>query len=320
MSAMPTTTTLEDTGERMIPEYHKGRNIYGAHFGRYKAGLSLVKNKVVLDIACGSGYGTQLMAGNAKQVYGVDIDATTLAYANEHFGATNVTYLQGDGVAIPLDDDSVDIVVSYETIEHIDDYRTFLKEVKRVLRPKGLLLLSTPNDVEYAEGNHFHLHEFTYQQLKKLVGQYFPYHKDYFQTLWLSSTILPEALQASEWEASISTTSTVPLRPEQSIYFFLLCSDRDISEEIEAQAVIGEHFRQRDLQERNEKQAALRQNLKDTQDRAQKLDAQSKGLQRQLDAIYDSRAWKTARLLQKSMYRLKNPLKPASNIKNKNRS
>jgi ubiquinone/menaquinone biosynthesis C-methylase UbiE len=253
-------TTLEDTGERMIPEHHKGRNIYGAHFGRYRAGMSLLKDKVVLDIACGSGYGTHLMATVAKKVYGVDVDAGTIAYAAEHYGGKNIVYRQGDGIAIPLEDNSVDVVVSYETIEHIDDYQTFLKEVKRILRSEGLLLLSTPNDVEYAEGNHFHLHEFTYNQLKKLVGQYFQHHKDYFQTLWLSSTILPEGLQTSEWETPILTTSTVALRPEQSIYFFMLCSDREITEEIEPQGVIGEHFRQRDLQARNEKQAALHQN------------------------------------------------------------
>jgi ubiquinone/menaquinone biosynthesis C-methylase UbiE len=301
-------TTLEDTGERMIPEHHKGRNIYGAHFGRYRAGMSLLKDKVVLDIACGSGYGTHLMATVAKKVYGVDVDAGTIAYAAEHYGGKNIVYRQGDGIAIPLEDNSVDVVVSYETIEHIDDYQTFLKEVKRILRSEGLLLLSTPNDVEYAEGNHFHLHEFTYNQLKKLVGQYFKHHKDYFQTLWLSSTILPEALQTSEWETPILTTSTIALRPEQSIYFFMLCSDREISEQIEAQGVIGEHFRQRDLQARNEKQTALHHALEDAKTKTRTLEAKTTKLQKELDTIYTSRAWKTARLLQRGMYSLKYPL------------
>lgn len=251
------TDLLKDTGERMIPEFHKGRNIYGAHIGRYQAGRSVIKDKIVLDIACGSGYGTKLMAPHAKEVYGVDIDKQTITYAKKHFSAKNITYLVGNGTEIPLDDDSVDVVVSYETIEHIEDYEGFMKEVKRVLKKNGLFLLSTPNDAEYMEGNHFHIHEFVYDELKSLVGKYFKHHKDYFQTLWLYSSILPSDLQAREWELPLDTVSTISLKPEQCIYFFLLCSDIPIDAEIKPVGVIGEHYRQRALQEESRKRQRI---------------------------------------------------------------
>jgi 2-polyprenyl-3-methyl-5-hydroxy-6-metoxy-1,4-benzoquinol methylase len=268
------TTQLEDTGERMIPEFHKGKNMYGAHIGRYQAGLGVVKDKVVLDIACGSGYGTQIMAASASRVYGVDVDEPTIRYAKEHYAADNIEYLVGDGVAIPLSDHSVDVVVSYETIEHIEDYQTFMKEVKRVLKPGGVLLLSTPNDIEYGEGNHYHIHEFEYKELKSLVGQYYKYHEDYFQTLWMYSSILSKELQTTEWQNRVQTTSTIPLKPEQCIYFFLLCSDQPLQEKIEPLGVIGEHFRHRALQDENKLRHERMQHLKDMKDEAHQQKSQ----------------------------------------------
>lgn len=238
---------LEDTGERMIPKHHKGRNIYGSHIGRYAVALPLVKGKIVLDIASGSGYGTKLIAEHAKSVYGVDINQESVDYAKKHYNSKNITYKKGDGESIPLDDDSVDIVVSYETIEHIKNYEGFLSEVKRVLKPNGLLLLSTPNGDEYVKGNPFHIDEFTYGDLKKLTKKYFKHHKDYFQTQWLSSTILPTDLQSSEWETSINTINTCKLSPEKCLYLFMICSNREIKEEIKPISVLGEHFRQHDV-------------------------------------------------------------------------
>jgi ubiquinone/menaquinone biosynthesis C-methylase UbiE len=289
------TTQLEDTGERMIPEHHKGHNIYGAHIGRYKAGMELVKNKIVLDIACGSGYGTQLMATVAEKVYGVDVDKDTIAYAKENYGADNIIYKLGNGTAIPLNDNSVDIVVSYETIEHIDDYEGFIKEVKRVLRPNGTFLLSTPNDIEYIEDNHFHLHEFTYDEIKNLVNKYFKYHKDYFQTLWLYSSILPAEMQTSEWEHPVSTINTLSLSPEQCIYFFMICSDNEISEYIKPQGVIGEHYRLRDVQAANKKTHEKHSALVKIKEETEDLLGEKNRLQQELVAIHNSKSWKLAR-------------------------
>jgi SAM-dependent methyltransferase len=174
-----------------------------------------------------------------------------------------------------------------------------MSEVKRVLKPGGILLLSTPNDIEYAEGNHYHVHEFEYEELKLMVKKYFQHHTDYFQTLWMYSTILPLEMQISEWQKNIKTLSTVTLKPEQSIYFFMLCSDAKITATIEPQGVIGEHFRQRDLQRRNEERRKLQNEVKQLKENRQELRLHQVKLERQISEIHESKAWEFTRYLQK---------------------
>src|SRR3990167_2932557 len=160
---------MQDTGERMIPEHHKGNIIYGEHMSRYLAVAGTVEGKVVLDIACGTGYGTQIIAKDAAKVYGVDISKETIEYAKENFNAPNITYKLGNASKIPLDDNSVDVVVSFETIEHVKEYEKFVDEVKRVLKDNGQFIVSTPNDDEFIDDNEFHVHEFQFTELKELV-------------------------------------------------------------------------------------------------------------------------------------------------------
>lgn len=148
---------LENDYERMVPEYHEGKLIYAEHVTRYLAAQSVVKDKVVLDIASGSGYGTKILAESAKFVYGVDVNEAAVNYSKKKYASKNIEYLVGDGESIPLKDNSVDVVITFETIEHIKNYSKFLDEVARVLKPDGLAIVSTPNDLEFAEGNHFSL-------------------------------------------------------------------------------------------------------------------------------------------------------------------
>ena len=196
-------TELADMGERMIPSRHKNQNKYGAHLARYQASLVFTKGKTVLDIACGTGYGSKLMASQAKKVYGVDLSVDAIEYAKKNYSASNVEYKIGDCTDIPLGDNEVDVVVSYETIEHIDDYRKFMREIKRVLKSSGTLLISTPNKIESGGDNPFHFHEFTFDEFKKILSEYFDYHKNYFQTLWLYNSILSESQQTSEYTKTL---------------------------------------------------------------------------------------------------------------------
>jgi ubiquinone/menaquinone biosynthesis C-methylase UbiE len=240
---------LEDTGERMIPEFHKGGStwglVYAEHFTRYYCAQDLVKGKVVLDIACGSGYGTQLLAKGAKKVYGVDVSRDAVEYARKKFPAKNVEYLTGDATKIPLDDNSVDVVVTFETIEHIKDYHRFLTEVKRVLKDDGLAIISTPNDTEFAEGNHFHVHEFTYKELIREVKKYFKNIDSYFQATWKYVAIGSDKFMQQEGLISTPTLGLAPLQPDQYLYFYLLCSNRAIKEKVDSIAALGGHYSDR---------------------------------------------------------------------------
>lgn len=257
---------LPNDYERMIPEFHSKSVIYGEHLVRYLAAQKLVKGKIVLDIASGSGYGTLVLAKSAKKVIGVDVFDDTVRYAQENYPAKNIEYIQGDGVRIPLADNSVEVVVSFETIEHIEDYDTFIKEVKRVLKSDGLFVLSTPNDVEFAEGNHYHIHEFEHAELKKLVGKYFSDLKEYFQADWLYTGIHSQNEIAGEWEEELKVINVAPLGIDQSLYFFMLCANRGINEDIDSFGALSEHWSERKNQEKNILTQNHIQNIQDVAD------------------------------------------------------
>ncbi len=238
---------LDDTGERMVPEFHAGKLIYAEHLVRYRVVQELVRDKVVLDIASGSGYGSAILAETAHTVFGFDADETAVEYAKSRFGAPNITFAVGDATKIPLADDSVDVVITFETIEHIADYEKFMDEIARVLKPDGLAVVSTPNDLEFAEGNHFHLHEFERDELLTLVHRYFDNVVEYYQATWKYVSIdTMDALQ-SAGPVVRPILNTAPLKEEECLYFYFLCSNVSIDQSIEPMSAVGEHYSERQL-------------------------------------------------------------------------
>jgi ubiquinone/menaquinone biosynthesis C-methylase UbiE len=284
---------LEDTGERMIPEFHKGGLIYAEHFTRYLSAQDIVKGKVVLDIASGSGYGTQLLAKTAKKVYGVDVNEDAVEYARKNFAAKNVEYEVGDGVRIPLPDNEVDVVVTFETIEHIPDYKQFLREVERVLKPDGLAIISTPNDLEFAEGNHFHVHEFKEKELLSVIGKHFKNVKPYYQATWKYVAIGEESAFSKEGDISPKMLNLSPLKKDQFLYFYFLCSNRKITEKVDELGALGDHYSDRLLVA---KDWETRQ-LKDEVVKLRETYQEAKALRGRLHDIENSRTYKLAQKL-----------------------
>lgn len=239
---------LDDTGERMIPEAHKGTVMYAEHMTRYIAAQDFVKGKIVLDIASGSGYGTKILSKEAAKVYGVDVDKKSVEYSKNNFSSDNIEYLVGDGESIPLKSKTVDVVISFETIEHVKDYKKFLSEVKRVLKDDGVAIISTPNKSEFTQGNHFHLHEFEYEELENLLKKDFKYVESYLQATWVSVALAKEAVLKSEGVIpSIKTYNMKPLENEKALYFYFLCSSKEISKSIEPISAFGGHYSAREL-------------------------------------------------------------------------
>ena len=109
---------MEFTGERYVPA--ELGEIRVEHMHRYAAALKLAAGKDVLDVACGEGYGSRLIAGVARAVTGVDISADAIGHANRAYGGLgNLAFRQGSATELPLADKSFDVVVSFETIEHL---------------------------------------------------------------------------------------------------------------------------------------------------------------------------------------------------------
>ena len=145
------------------------------HMARYLNAKPYVEGKRVLDVACGEGYGSCLMKQwGAKEVVGVDISEEAVQNAQQLFGQEGVTYIQHIAESLPFEDDSFDVGVSLETIEHLDDPVAFLKELRRVVKPDGILVVSCPNDQYYADNvkdfeNPYHQRRYTYFEFKELA-------------------------------------------------------------------------------------------------------------------------------------------------------
>jgi ubiquinone/menaquinone biosynthesis C-methylase UbiE len=280
---------LPNDGERMIPEYHKGWMMYGEHLIRYEGINKAIEGRVVLDIACGSGYGSSMLASSAKKVIGVDIDENTVQYAKQNYGSPKVTFLQGRATAIPIEDSSVDVVVSYETVEHVKEYKKFLSEIKRVLKPKGLLIISTPNDKVYIEDNPFHQHEFVFSELSSLLKINFKNVKPYFQSTWLYSTLFDEDLVKKEWQNNIKTINTIADDPERATYFIMLGSDGKLPV-LEPISGISQKWSEKDEREKDKKIVLTEQHAKN-------LETKIAHLERSLDAITSSKTYKLSEKL-----------------------
>jgi 2-polyprenyl-3-methyl-5-hydroxy-6-metoxy-1,4-benzoquinol methylase len=303
------TVALPNDFERMVPEYHRRTITYGEHVSRYTAALPLVKGKIVLDIACGSGYGTKLLAEAAQKVFGVDVAEDAVKYAETNYSSSRTEYLVGDGVSIPLATASVDVVISFETIEHIPDYKQFLVEVKRVLRPGGVMVLSTPNDLEFAEGNHFHVHEFKLDELVGLTKQYFKHSKTYYQGTWIYAGLLPEQDIKGEWDHNIRTLNTAPIKLDQVLYFFLVCSDDKVADVVPPLGVIAEHWSARDNQEKavltDNHISNLQSLIRAAEDEAKRQKADNQAVREELRQITTSRAYKALRVAQRLYHKTK---------------
>ena len=186
---------LEFTGERFIPDRIFG-DIQLEHFHRYLLASQLVDGKVVLDIACGDGYGSAILAKHANKVIGVDIAEEAVNSAKLKHQAENLEFSKGSCSAIPMGDASVDIVVSFETIEHHDEHEQMMMEIKRVLKKDGVLIISSPDKFEYSDKpkykNKFHVKELYRHEFLDLLSRYFKYYDLYSQKISFGSLILRE--------------------------------------------------------------------------------------------------------------------------------
>jgi SAM-dependent methyltransferase len=220
---------LPFTGERFIPG--AAGEIWYEHWHRYHFVAPLVVGRTVLDIACGEGYGSALIARHAAQVTGADISPTAIAHALERYaGAANLDFREADCAALPFADASFDVVVSFETLEHIAAQEAFLDEIRRVLRPDGLVVISCPNKAEYSDKrdhvNEFHIRELYRDELASLVGARFPHAAWYGQRPGFFSVVWPERSPAGAEifelsEAAADMPSAGHTRP---LYFIVVAS------------------------------------------------------------------------------------------------
>jgi 2-polyprenyl-3-methyl-5-hydroxy-6-metoxy-1,4-benzoquinol methylase len=151
---------------------------WGEHRSRYRFAAGWVEGAHVLDIACGTGFGGPILLDEgASQVTGVDIEVAPLLTAKAS-GREGQVLVQADGAALPFEAETFDVVVSFETLEHVAEAVGLVDELRRVLRPHGKLVLSTPNalhsrPVDGVPRNPFHVREYLPSELLELLSQAF---------------------------------------------------------------------------------------------------------------------------------------------------
>lgn len=169
---------------------------WGEHVARYLFALPYVGDKSVLDIACGTGYGLAFLKTTAKSVTGVDVDFDAAHEALSECDTEKTRVLLGDGTNLPFNDESFDVITSFETLEHLHARNDFLAELKRVLKANGTLVLSTPNanytkPVNGKPSNPFHIFEYVPRELKADLENHFVVEKFLGQTLDAAIKISP---------------------------------------------------------------------------------------------------------------------------------
>lgn len=299
---------LAFTGERMIPEHNRNELIFLEHINRYFFAGQFVANKTVLDIACGSGYGSlHLNNAGARQVFGIDNTPEAIRYAELHYQGNGIKFLVGDAEQIPLERASVDVVVSLETIEHLRHQEHFLAEIKRVVKPAGITVLSTPNALVHPKGNLFHTHELTPREWTELLKKFFLYSAVYFQDNAVANYILRQGnLTASGGRANVESFSLLQQEDDRSEYLMAVASDGPLPEIHECTAL----FRPELVHALKKMGPAPTDYLNAVEQERAQLRELANRLQGELRTIYLSRSWKIISLLARCKRKLTHLKKP----------
>ena len=220
-------TLAEFTGERLIPG-EVDIDLLNEHMARYHFAVRLARGKRVLDAGCGAGYGSAELADVAESVTGIDIAPEAVEHARAHYALPNLVFEQASCTLLPYGDGVFDLVVAFEVIEHLADWRAFLQEVRRVLAPAGQLIVSTPNRLYYTESrgvhgvNPFHVHEFDFDEFTGELKQFFPYVSMFLENHVEGVTFQPHE-SGHTVEARVDAAEPVP---GESHFFIAVCAHR----------------------------------------------------------------------------------------------
>jgi SAM-dependent methyltransferase len=201
-------------------------DLLNEHVARYTFAARLARGKRVLDAGCGSGYGSAELAQAADSVVGVDRAPEAVDFARASYALPNLRFEQASCEALPHPGGSFDLVVAFEVIEHLDNWREFLLEARRVLAPAGQIVISTPNKLYYTESrgptgaNPFHVHEFDFEEFQSELRGVFPYVSMYLENHVEGVTFQPhEAGQTVEVRVDAGDPA-----PDESHFFVAVCA------------------------------------------------------------------------------------------------
>lgn len=218
---------LEFSGERYVPGVFG--NIELEHIHRYAMSKDLVSGKAVVDIASGEGYGSFLLSRYAATIVGVDISPEAVLHARRKYKANNLDYRVGSCDNIPLANTSVDVVVSFETIEHHDRHEEMLCEIKRILKPNGVLIISSPEkyecSVKTGSSNPYHVKELYRHEFEDLIKKHFKHHLIYGQRVIFGSSFFLEKVSSAVVTADIKLPNDTTRGLRNPLFLIAIASD-----------------------------------------------------------------------------------------------
>ena len=298
---------LEVTGERLLPEQQRGELVHAQHLARYRFAAQLAKDRRVLDAACGEGYGTAILAAaGARTAVGVDIDEATVDHAR---GKYQLDFRRGDVGELPFEDASFDLVVSFETLEHVSDAAYAIAEFRRVLTDDGLLIASTPNSDRYLVDNEFHTREFTEKEFGDMLAPHFSEVALFYQQDWLTSAVMgEEQLAADDGERPLALGLTKVARhvPGDQLFTIAVCGPRSAG--ARDTAVVTSIFEAQKLHEwvkralgAEELYWKVRGELEDWMERTYEAERQLTQARQKVTQMEESLSWKVTRPLRRFM-------------------
>ncbi len=222
-----------------------GRLMESEHRGRYLWAAQLAEGRKVLDAGCGTGYGTEILAvAGAQRAVGVDISQDAIEAACSYSSGSASEFLLGNLHELPFKDDTFDLAVCFEAIEHVEDQHLAIGELRRVLGPTGVLAISSPNRNVYPPGNPHHTHEYVPEEFKRALAGEFTNVRLYRQSPWLGAAVLDDEQSRAigvEAELMLRVIKISSVEPGDEAFTIALASDGELPAP-GAVALMGEPF------------------------------------------------------------------------------
>jgi len=244
-----TTDPLAFTGERFTPECV--REIWYEHWHRYVFAREFVRDKRVLDVACGEGYGSALLAGAAHAVTGIDLSQQAVEHARRRYETQqNLRFECANACDLPLSEASQEVIVSFETLEHLAEQEVLIANFDRVLTSDGMLIISSPDKYTYSDKsgfrNEFHLRELYREEFLALLRPYFSHVYLFGQKLLFQSAIWSLENHVPAYPPQLRTGSTENMEHLQAglhydpLYFIAVCCRQPFVLELPTLALFGD--------------------------------------------------------------------------------